>query len=85
MFLWFCPSFFGFPRKTKVNKRNCGHFGIYDGHGGRLAAEFAKKHLHLNVLSSGLPRELMDVKVAKKAILDVLPSNKWRATNKTKD
>ncbi|CDY26197.1 BnaA06g12200D [Brassica napus] len=37
----------------------CGHFGIYDGHGGRLAAEFAKKHLHLNVLSSGLPRELV--------------------------
>lgn len=37
----------------------CGHFAIYDGHGGRLAAEFAKKHLHLNVLSSGLPRELV--------------------------
>ncbi|CAG7869243.1 unnamed protein product [Brassica rapa] len=51
-------------------KLRCGHFAIYDGHGGRLAAEFAKKHLHLNVLSSGLPRELMDVKVAKKAILD---------------
>lgn len=33
----------------------CGHFAIYDGHGGRLAAEFAKKHLHLNVLSAGLP------------------------------
>ncbi|WZZ57927.1 hypothetical protein YC2023_058034 [Brassica napus] len=71
-------------------KLRCGHFAIYDGHGGRLAAEFAKKHLHLNVLSSGLPRELvshqllsrlfldpnlrlllqMDLKVAKKAILD---------------
>ena len=37
----------------------CGHFAIYDGHGGRLAAEFAKKHLHHNVLSSGLPRELV--------------------------
>ncbi|KAL0857205.1 hypothetical protein Bca101_062359 [Brassica carinata] len=51
-------------------KLRCAHFSIYDGHGGRLAAEFAKKHLHLNVLSAGLPRELMDVKVAKKAILD---------------
>jgi integrin-linked kinase-associated serine/threonine phosphatase 2C len=48
----------------------CAHFAIYDGHGGRLAAEFAKKHLHLNVLSAGLPRELLDVKVAKKAILE---------------
>ncbi|KAH0921782.1 hypothetical protein HID58_021800 [Brassica napus] len=70
----------------------CGHFAIYDWHSGRLAAEFAK-HLHLNVLSAGLPRELvcftwfhilsrsfldpnirlllqLDVKVAKKAILD---------------
>lgn len=37
----------------------CGHFAIYDGHGGRLAAEFAKKHLHLNVLSAGFPRELV--------------------------
>jgi hypothetical protein len=37
----------------------CAHFAIYDGHGGRLAAEFAKKHLHLNVLSAGLPRELV--------------------------
>ncbi|KAG2303183.1 hypothetical protein Bca52824_031834 [Brassica carinata] len=37
-------------------KLRCGHFAIYDGHGGRLAAEFAKKHLHLNVLSAALPR-----------------------------
>ncbi|KAJ0257279.1 protein phosphatase 2C 8 [Hirschfeldia incana] len=51
-------------------KLRCAHFAIYDGHGGRLAAEFAKKHLHNNVLSAGFPRELMDVKVAKKAILD---------------
>ncbi|KAF8048752.1 hypothetical protein N665_2416s0004 [Sinapis alba] len=51
-------------------KLRCAHFAIYDGHGGRLAAEFAKKHLHFNVLSAGLPRELLDVKVAKKAILD---------------
>ncbi|KAL1224053.1 putative protein phosphatase 2C 8 [Cardamine amara subsp. amara] len=51
-------------------KLRCAHFAIYDGHGGRLAAEFAKKHLHLNVLSAGLPRELLDVKVAKKAILE---------------
>ncbi|KAL0794853.1 hypothetical protein Bca101_066230 [Brassica carinata] len=36
-------------------KLRCGHFAIYDGHGGRLAAEFAKKHLHLNVLSAALP------------------------------
>ncbi|CAN8292723.1 unnamed protein product [Cochlearia groenlandica] len=51
-------------------KLRCAHFAIYDGHGGRLAADFAKKHLHRNVLSSGLPRELLDVKVAKKAILE---------------
>ncbi|KAL5726604.1 protein-serine/threonine phosphatase [Ranunculus cassubicifolius] len=48
----------------------CAHFAIYDGHRGRLAAEYAKKHLHTNVLAAGLPRELMDVKAAKRAILD---------------
>ncbi|XP_058001695.1 probable protein phosphatase 2C 8 isoform X1 [Hevea brasiliensis] len=48
----------------------CAHFAVYDGHGGRFAAEYAKKHLHRNVLSAGLPRELLDVKAAKKAILD---------------
>ncbi|GMQ11429.1 hypothetical protein CsSME_00054073 [Camellia sinensis var. sinensis] len=48
----------------------CAHYAIYDGHGGRLAAEYAQKHLHTNVLSAGLPRELLDVKTAKKAILD---------------
>ncbi|KAF5201481.1 Serine/threonine protein phosphatase [Thalictrum thalictroides] len=48
----------------------CAHFAIYDGHRGRLAADYAKKHLHANVLSAGLPRELLDVKAAKKAIID---------------
>ncbi|KAK6154001.1 hypothetical protein DH2020_013640 [Rehmannia glutinosa] len=48
----------------------CAHFAIYDGHGGRLAAEYAQKHLHKHVLSAGLPRELLDVKCAKKAILN---------------
>ncbi|XP_027167506.1 probable protein phosphatase 2C 8 [Coffea eugenioides] len=51
-------------------KLRCAHFAIYDGHGGRLAAEYAKKNLHRNVLSAGLPRELLDVKAAKKAILE---------------
>ncbi|CAN6451822.1 unnamed protein product [Victoria cruziana] len=51
-------------------KLRCCHFAIYDGHGGRLAADFAKNHLHQNVISAGLPRELMDLKAAKKAILE---------------
>ncbi|KAH9802160.1 putative protein phosphatase 2C 8 [Citrus sinensis] len=41
----------------------CAHFAIFDGHGGRLAAEYAQKRLHANVISAGLPP-------AKKAILD---------------
>ncbi|KAA8541303.1 hypothetical protein F0562_025266 [Nyssa sinensis] len=51
-------------------KLRCAHYAIYDGHGGRLAAEYAQKHLHANVLLAGLPRELLDVKAAKRAILD---------------
>ncbi|XP_058087110.1 probable protein phosphatase 2C 8 isoform X2 [Magnolia sinica] len=37
-------------------KLRCAHFAIYDGHGGRLAADYARNHLHANVLSAGLPR-----------------------------
>ncbi|KAL6963075.1 protein-serine,threonine phosphatase [Sarracenia purpurea var. burkii] len=40
-------------------KLRCAHYAIYDGHGGRLAAEYAQNHLHSNVLSAGLPRELV--------------------------
>lgn len=53
-----------------LGKLRCAHFAIYDGHGGRLAAEYARAHLHVNVLSAGLPRELMDIKAAKKAIIE---------------
>ncbi|KAH7316074.1 hypothetical protein KP509_21G077400 [Ceratopteris richardii] len=50
-------------------KLRCSHFAIFDGHGGRHAAEFAQAHLHENVVSAGLPRELVNVKAAKKAII----------------
>ncbi|XP_020529920.1 probable protein phosphatase 2C 8 isoform X3 [Amborella trichopoda] len=53
-----------------TGKLRCSFYAIFDGHGGRLAAEYARNHLHANVLSAGLPRELMDLKVAKKAILE---------------
>ncbi|KAH9322772.1 hypothetical protein KI387_017411, partial [Taxus chinensis] len=51
-------------------KLRSAHFAIYDGHGGRQAADYARAHLHSDVLSAGLPRELMDIKAAKKAIID---------------
>ncbi|KAH9802164.1 putative protein phosphatase 2C 8 [Citrus sinensis] len=38
----------------------CAHFAIFDGHGGRLAAEYAQKRLHANVISAGLPRGWQD-------------------------
>ncbi|KAL2612044.1 hypothetical protein R1flu_023736 [Riccia fluitans] len=47
----------------------CAHFAIYDGHGGRHAAEYARAHLHTNVLSAGLPRESVDIKSVKRAII----------------
>lgn len=51
-------------------KLRCSHFAIYDGHGGRQAAEYARAHLHANVISAGLLRESLNVKAAKKAIVD---------------
>ncbi|XP_078153802.1 protein phosphatase 2C family protein isoform X4 [Carex rostrata] len=60
------------PDASFEHSRNlgCAHFAIHDGHGGRLAAEFVQKNFHANVLAAGLPRELMDLKAAKKAILE---------------
>ena len=52
----------------------CAHFAVYDGHGGRLAAEYAQKHLHGNVLSAGLPRELVCLLGLISCILDHLGS-----------
>ncbi|KAE8662743.1 Detected protein of confused Function [Hibiscus syriacus] len=49
-------------------KLRCAHFAIYDWAWGQLAAEYAQEHLHANIVSAGLPRELLDVKAAKKAI-----------------
>lgn len=51
-------------------KLRCLHFAVYDGHGGKKAADFAKTHLHTAVLHSGFSKNEVELKVSKKAIIE---------------
>eukprot|EP00897_Mesotaenium_endlicherianum_P004216 jgi/Mesen1/3822/ME000207S02833 len=57
-------------RGERGGKMRCAYYAVFDGHGGRRAAEYARKRLHLAVLAAGLPCESVSVKGAKKAILE---------------
>lgn len=50
-FVVFPDATLNFPPGTL----RCAHYAIYDGHGGQLAAEYAQRHLHSNIMSAGLP------------------------------
>ncbi|CAA2966759.1 probable phosphatase 2C 8 isoform X1 [Olea europaea subsp. europaea] len=58
--LLYLPRFCLHEELSTIKKATrCAHFAIYDGHEGWLAAEYAQKHLHVNVLSLGLSCELV--------------------------